>query len=132
MKNNLNRQITFARVAGYESAIASATQADVQVIAAEGELGEREITELGDEMVSLACAARCNLVLDLSAVHHVDYRQVRALSARARLLRSAGGDLKLCGLSGYLQAIFRASGLYTEFDIHEDANEASAAFAIER
>jgi anti-anti-sigma regulatory factor len=62
-------------------------------------------------------------------VHHVDYRGVRQLAARARFLRGSGGDLKICGLSGYLASIFRASGLYAEFDIHETAESASAAFA---
>ncbi len=129
--NRTGKQITFARVPGYDAAIAAAAEADVHVIAAEGELGEAEVTALADEMVRLACASRCNLVLDLSAVHHFDYRQVRSLAARARLLRSAGGDLKLCGLSGYLQAIFRASGLYAEFQLFEDAEAASASFAAE-
>jgi anti-sigma B factor antagonist len=129
---NATKQITYARISGYDAAIAASAHADVHVIAAEGELGEREIVDLGDEMVRLACTSRCNLVLDLSAAHHVDYRQVRALAARARLLRSAGGDLKLCGLSGYLQAIFRASGLFADFSIHEDAADATRAFAIER
>lgn len=121
-------KITFARVTGYDAAIAAAADADVHVIAAEGELGEKELTELGDEAVRLACADKRNVVLDLSRVFHVDYRAVRPLAARARFLRSAGGDLKLCGLSGYLQAILRASDLWNEFDIHEDAETASAAF----
>ena len=88
MKTSSKQQITFARVTGYDAAIAAAANADVHVIAAEGELGETEVTALADEMVRLACASKCAIVLDLSAVHHFDYRQVRSLAARARLLRS--------------------------------------------
>lgn len=123
-------KITYARVAGYDAAISAAAHADVHVIAAEGELGEAEVTALGDEIVGLACAGKQNLVLDLGAVYHVDYRVVRLLAARVGFLRRAGGDLKLCGLSSYLLAIFRASGLYGEFDFHEDAARAASSFAV--
>jgi anti-anti-sigma factor len=122
-------KITFARVSGYEAAVAAAAQADVHVIAAEGELLEQQITDLADETVRLSVAGKHNLVLDLSRVHHVDYRGVRQLAARARFLRGAGGDLKICGLSLYLASIFRASGLFAEFEIHDTVESASAAFA---
>ena len=122
-------KITFARVSGYEAAVAAAAPADVHVIAAEGELMEAEITDLADETVRLSVAGKQNVVLDLSRVHHVDYRGVRQLAARARFLRGAGGDLKICGLSLYLASIFRASGLITDFDIHDTVESASAAFA---
>ena len=122
-------KITWARVSGYEAAIAGAGQADVHVIAAEGELLEQQITELADETVRLSAAGRHNVVLDLSRVHHVDYRGVRQLAARARFLQAAGGDLKVCGLSLYLASIFRASGLFAELDIHDTVQSASAAFA---
>ena len=122
-------KITYARVSGYEAAVAAATQADVHVIASEGELAEQQITDLADEIVRLSVVGKNNVVLDLSRVHHVDYRGVRQLAARARFLRGAGGDLKICGLSLYLASIFRASGLFAEFELHDTVQSASAAFA---
>lgn len=124
-------KITLARVSGYDAAVSRAAHADVHVISAEGELDERTVTSLGDEIVGLACAGKQNLVLDLSAAFHLDYRAVRLLAARAAFLRRTGGDLKLCGLSTYLAAILRASGLYDTFEIHEDAETAAAAFALD-
>ena len=124
-------KITVARVSGYDAAIYGAANADVHVIGAEGELDEAAVTALGDEIVGLACAGKQNLVLDLSGVFHLDYRAVRLLAARAAFLRQGGGDLKLCGLSPYLTAIVRASGLYDSFDFHPDAEAAAAAFAHE-
>jgi anti-anti-sigma factor len=122
-------KITFARVSGYEAAVAAAVQADVHVIAAEGELLEQQITDLADETVRLSVSGKHNVVLDLSRVHHVDYRGVRQLAARARFLRAAGGDLKICGLSLYLASIFRASGLFGEIEVHDTVQSASASFA---
>ena len=125
------KQITWARVSGYDAAIAAAAEADVHVIAPEGELGEREMTGLFDEIVGLSCAGKINLVLDLSGAHHVDYRQVRPLASRAGFLRQTGGDLKLCGLSPYLPAIFRAVGAWSDFEIYPAPEEAAAAFAAD-
>lgn len=122
-------KITLARVSGYDAAISQAAHADVHVIAAEGELDEEAVTAVGDEIVGLACAGKQNMVLDLSGAFHVDYRAVRLLAARAAFLRKTGGDLKLCGLSPYLAAIVRASGLYDTFEIYDDAEAAAAAFA---
>src|SRR5690606_36487177 len=121
----------FRSVSGYDAAITRASNADVHVIGAEGELDEHAVTALGDEIVGLACAGKQNIVLDLSGVFHLDYRAVRLLAARAAFLRQGGGDLKLCGLSPYLQAIVRASGLYDSFEIHDDAESAASAFALD-
>lgn len=125
------KHITWARVSGYDAALAAAAEADVHVIAPEGELGEREMTRVFDEIVGLSCAGKVNLVLDLSSTHHVDYRQVKPLASRAKFLRQTSGDLKLCGLSPYLHAIFRAAGAWAEFEIYDSAEEASAAFAAD-
>lgn len=131
MKSPFDRTITFARVPNFDAAIAAAAHADVHVLTAQGDLGEAEIRGLCDEMVSLSCADKSRVVLDLSRVTHIEYQQIPSLAARARLLKSAGGDLKLCGLSTYLSAIFRASGQMDRFDVHEDAPSAASAFAIE-
>src|SRR5690606_39628883 len=47
-------KITVARVSGYDAAITRASNADVHVIGAEGELDEHAVTALGDEIVGLA------------------------------------------------------------------------------
>jgi anti-sigma B factor antagonist len=131
MNTTAKQQFTWARVAGYDAALTGAAEADVHVMAPEGELGEREMTRLFDEIVGLSCAGKVNLVLDLSATHHVDYRQVRPLVARATFLRQTGGDLKLCGLTPYLAAIFRAAGAWNDFEVYSTPEEASAAFVAD-
>jgi anti-anti-sigma factor len=102
--------------------------ADVAVIVAEGEMGDCELTVLGEELFRLAHLGRRRVILDLTRVDHVDYRGLKSLAARARLLRAGGGDLKVCGLSNYVRAIFRVAGVEGDFDIHETAAAAHAAF----
>lgn len=102
---------------------------DVAVLRCEGEMGAMELAHLGEELFRLAHRGCHRAIVDLSAVEHVDYRGLKALAARARLLRAAGGDLKLAGLSAYLVAIFRAAGVEEEFEVYESAEAAKAAFA---
>jgi anti-sigma B factor antagonist len=102
---------------------------DAAVLRCEGEMEEQALAHLGDELFRLAHRGIRKVVLDLSGVDHVDYRGLKPLAARARLLRSAGGDLKLCGLSSYLSAILRAAGVEDDFEMYRNAEEAKASFA---
>lgn len=124
-------KITYAKITGYDAAIAAAVKADVHVVTRSGPLEEMDVQGLCDEMVSLACTGRHNIVLDLERVTHIDYRGFRNLAACAKFLRQSGGDFKICGLSDYMNILFRASGLYGEFEFFEDAEEAAADFAVE-
>jgi anti-anti-sigma factor len=94
----------------------------------EGELGAKEMAQLSDELFRLAQRGHRNVVVDLTDVSHLDYRGVRPLWTRAELFRKAGGDIKLCGLSPYLAAIFRAAGAYGAFEAYEKVDQARGAF----
>ncbi|HEY0839390.1 MAG TPA: STAS domain-containing protein [Vulgatibacter sp.] len=124
-------KITYAKISGYDAAIAAAVQADVHVVARAGALEDADVQGLCDELVGLACTGRHNLVLDLSAVTHIDYRGFGRLVACAKFLRASGGELKLCGLSDYHRVLFRASGHYGAFEYFETAEAAAADFALE-
>ncbi|AKU91872.1 STAS domain-containing protein [Vulgatibacter incomptus] len=124
-------KITYAKISGYDAAIAAAVTADVHVIARSGILDETDLTSLCDELVSLVCSGRSNLVLDLSGVSHVPYGGFRSLASCARFSQQSGGGLKLSGLSIYLFNLVRAEGLYNAFEYFEDERTAVADFAAE-
>ncbi len=94
----------------------------------EGEICEREHRQVLEMLFRTASRGVCRVVLDLTEVSHFDYRGVRPLMARAELFRSAGGDLKLCGLSPYLKAIFRSAGAHDAFEYYDEPHEARGAF----
>jgi len=100
----------------------------VITLCAEGELGEQQLVQIGEELFRLAHRGHYCVVLDLTDVSHLDYRGVRPLLSRAVLFRQAGGDIKLCGLSPYLRAIFRAAGARDDFEYFENAEKARLAF----
>lgn len=116
------------RTATEKTSAAAATCHDVAVVRCEGEMGSMELAHLGEELFRLAHRGCHKVVLDLAGVDHVDYRGLKPLASRARLLRGAGGDLKLVGLSSYLAAIFRAAGVEEEFSIYPTTEAAKTAF----
>jgi anti-sigma B factor antagonist len=92
-----------------------------------GELDQAALAELGDRLIRLLDQSCVWVLLDFTAVEHLDYRGVDALAARAESFRRAGGDLKVCGLSPYLQAVLRAGGANGAFEVFRDPKDARAA-----
>ena len=92
-----------------------------------GELDQAALADLGDRLIRLLDQSCVWVLLDFSAVEHLDYRGVSALVARAEAFRRAGGDLKVCGLSRYLQAVLRAGGSHGALEVFVDAADARAA-----
>ncbi|WP_257460677.1 STAS domain-containing protein [Archangium lipolyticum] len=104
----------------------------VETLMLEGELLEKDLARVCEELVRRMQRGLRNVVLDFSEVDHLDYRGVPALVARAEAFRKAGGDIKLAGLSPYLAAILRAAGAHDVFELYPHMNDARAAFAMAR
>jgi anti-sigma B factor antagonist len=104
----------------------------VETLFLEGELGERELSQVCEELARRLLRGARQVVLDFTEVPHLDYRGVRPLVARVEGFRRAGGDIKLSGLSPYLSAIFRAAGAHGVFEVYPHLNDARTAFALAR
>ena len=104
------------------------TRAAHMTIALEGEIGIREYDEIADQLFRFSSRGVRRVVIDFCDVSHVDYRVVRPLMLRASGLRHLGGDIKLCGMSPYIHAIFRSAGANDAFDYYAEAVDAIATF----
>jgi anti-sigma B factor antagonist len=104
----------------------------VETLMLEGELGEKELGQVCEELSHRLHRGVRQVVVDFSEVAHLDYRGVKPLMARGESFRRAGGDIKLSGLSPYLAAIFRAAGAHDAFEMYPHMNDARAAFALMR
>ncbi|MDY7228662.1 STAS domain-containing protein [Hyalangium rubrum] len=104
----------------------------VETLMLEGELGERELAQVSEELFRRLQRGLRQMVLDFSEVPHLNYRGVKLLVGSAESFRRAGGDVKLAGLSPYLAAIFRAAGAHASFEMYPHMNDARAAFALSR
>lgn len=108
---------------------APVAEPQITIVRADGELGLSEFAAISDELFRLTHEGKTRIVLDLSGATHVDYRGIRMLGVRAELLRRAGGGLKLCGLTDYLERIVRASGAHWQVERLVNVEEAREAFA---
>jgi anti-sigma B factor antagonist len=73
--------------------------------------------------------AHDTLVLDLSRVRFVDSSGLGAFISCLRKLNAKGGDLKLCGMSKQVRAVFELVRMHRVFDILTTKEEAVRAVA---
>jgi anti-sigma B factor antagonist len=72
--------------------------------------------------------AHDKLVLDLSRLRFVDSSGLGGFISCLRKLNAKGGDLKLCGLSKQVRAVFELVRMHRVFDILTTSEEAVRAF----
>jgi anti-sigma B factor antagonist len=73
--------------------------------------------------------AHPNLVLDLSRLRFVDSSGLGAFISCLRRLNAKGGDLKLCGMTKQVRAVFELVRMHRVFDIVATRDDAVRAFA---
>ena len=74
--------------------------------------------------------AQSRLVLDLSRLRFVDSSGLGAFISCLRKLNAAGGDLKLCGMSKPVRAVFELVRMHRVFDIFDTPEDAVRAFDL--
>ncbi len=68
------------------------------------------------------------LVLDLGQLRFVDSSGLGAMLSCLRQLSAKSGDLKLCGMSKQVRALFELVRMHRIFDIYNSKDEAVRAF----
>ena len=68
------------------------------------------------------------MVFDLSKLRFVDSSGLGAFLSCLRKLNAKGGDLKLCGMSKQVRAVFELVRMHRIFDIYGTREEAVRAF----
>lgn len=74
--------------------------------------------------------AQNKVVLDLSRLRFVDSSGLGAFISCLRKLNAKGGDLKLCGMSKQVRAVFELVRMHRVFDICATSEDAVRAFAL--
>lgn len=74
--------------------------------------------------------ANARLVLDLSRLRFVDSSGLGAMLSCLRQLSAKSGDLKLCGMSKQVRALFELVRMHRIFDIYGTREEAVDAFHV--
>ena len=66
------------------------------------------------------------LVLDFSALDYISSAGLRSVLAAMKKLRSAGGEVVVAGLSGFVKEVFSVSGVDALLSVKATAEEAAA------
>jgi anti-sigma B factor antagonist len=74
--------------------------------------------------VASVLSGTSKVVFDLSQLHFVDSSGLGAMLSCLRQVNSAGGELKLCGLSKPVRALFELVRMHRIFDICDTRDDA--------
>jgi len=101
---------------------------DVVVVEVPGpSLDASNSKDFKNEVSPLLSSAQ-KVVFDLQHLGFVDSSGLGSILSCLRQLNGAGGDLKLCGMTKPVRALFELVRMHRIFDIHETREEAVAAF----
>ena len=101
------------------------------VLQPEGELCHDRMLEIREAVTDAMRRGHAHVILDLTAVDHVNYVTLGGLLERAGRLRRLGGDLHLVLRSPYLKNIFRFAGVHHLLPSHSTVEAAVASIEVD-
>lgn len=104
------------------------TEIRVQILRLRGEMTLGDVDKVQALVSSYIKAGRVHVLLNLENVPHFQEVVLPPLGGLARRLREYGGDLKLVGVSPYLQQLFDLAGCGRAFDFCPDEDLAAQHF----
>jgi anti-sigma B factor antagonist len=96
----------------------------VAVVGLPGEQLDASNTKEFKNHIAPVLNANSKLVFDMSQLRFVDSSGLGAILSCLRLVNAAGGELKLCGLSKPVRALFELVRMHKIFDIYATKEEA--------
>ena len=104
-------------------------QDDVAVLTVKGNMmGGPETIAVHDKVKELIDQKKTKAVIDLSHVKWMNSSGLGTMMGCLTSLKSANGDLKLCGVTDKVKSLFMITKLITLFETYETPEEAIKAF----
>jgi anti-anti-sigma factor len=101
---------------------------DVCILHLIGELNVFNIPQAETAVSRIISNRRYNVVMNLSGLQYLDSSGIGFISATLKRLYEKGGDLKLSGLTSYVERVFRVLHFDYFLDIYEAQEEALSDF----
>lgn len=102
---------------------------DVFVLSLKGKLVDQpETNKLHDKIASFLEKQVKNIVIDLQHVHRIASVGIGAILKCLSTVRSAGGDLRITGLSENVQTLFSVTKIIGIIKVYDSAAEAVKSF----
>ena len=84
--------------------------------------------EFSEAVAALVAEGRHNILIDLAPVTYVDSATIGCMMDCYRLVKNAGGQLKLSGVQKRVETMFTMTGAQNFIQIHADEPSALASF----
>lgn len=101
---------------------------DIKVIKIIGELDALVAPKLKDRISKLVEADTVKFIIDFEDLVHINSLAMGILRGKLKIVKSAGGDIKLVKLNEHIKTIFEMVGLDELFEIYETEEEAVNKF----
>ncbi|HIJ73731.1 MAG TPA: STAS domain-containing protein [Candidatus Hydrogenedentes bacterium] len=108
--------------------IDSEEQGSVRVLRLDGDVDEEGVMDLRVALLRCIREGHSDVVLNLKHVRFMSYMGVGVLVERLRQVRALHGDMKLVGLSLYLDRLFRMVGVTSLFNRYDSESQAVQEF----
>lgn len=101
---------------------------DITIVVIPGKTLDSGNSRVFKEQIAPVVEANSKLIFDLSELTFVDSSGLGAILSSLRQANAKGGDLKLCGLSKPVRALFELVRMHRIFEILNTRDEAIRAF----
>ncbi|MGL5123465.1 MAG: STAS domain-containing protein [Fusobacteriaceae bacterium] len=101
---------------------------NIKVIKIIGELDAFVAPKLKDRIGKLVESDTINFIIDFEELVHINSLAMGILRGKLRIVKEAGGDIKLIKLNNHIKTIFEMIGLDEIFEIFETEEEALKSF----
>ncbi|RMG44469.1 MAG: anti-sigma factor antagonist [Acidobacteria bacterium] len=103
---------------------------DVTVVVLPGESLDASNAAEFKQTIAPILEKHSKVVFDMSQLRFVDSSGLGAILSCLRQLNARGGDLKLCGMTKPVRALFELVRMHRIFDIYNTRDEAIGAFQL--
>lgn len=100
----------------------------VVVLKLQGRLDALSIKDLKNKIKSLMHEHKIHIVLDMEQIDFVDSAGLGGLAAFFRVVKEAGGNIKIASLQEQVWAIFELTRLHLLFEVFDNAISAVNSF----
>ena len=104
---------------------------DIFTLHIRGDVDHVEMVAIRNSISDLIGKGHAKLIVSMKEVEHINYLSIGVLVERLKRLRSFGGDLKLVGMSKYLENILTSVGAAEFFDCFDSEEEALTSFSTD-
>lgn len=108
--------------------ISTRTAYDVLVVDMEGRLDSTTSGYTYDELVRITKGEQKHVLINLEKLEFITSAGLRSLLVAAKLLQTAGGQLRLCNANGPVKQVLETSGFNSLLNLYPTESEAIKGF----